>query len=162
APARFERRREFVAVAMAEVLDGVGDAAHRAVGPHVVETDGEKGHRLVGGTFELDLGGADDLDRLGQDAGVEGERALIVARLVAREIRAEPDDAEFTAVEAGGLRRAHGKAARPAWSGAQPLAGQVKRVALDALARPEAVGPPAPRPLFRETVGLDRVEHVIA
>ena len=96
---------------------------------------------------------AHDVDVGEQRRRIEGERVRIVAALVAGKFRAEPDDAVFAAVSAGGLLRADGQRRLRAGPSARcPSAFRYHFLVSTCAEAPEAVADPATFDVLGEAV----------
>ena len=134
-----------MAVAVAQVGHGIAQSGHGAVGPHRIEPDRGQGHRPVGADPQVEHGGPDQIEVSRQGRRVKGQRARIVLPLIARELRAHPDDAVLAAVGTGVLRRADAASAFAASFTAQAVLVQVPALQLKAVGRPDLVADPAAR-----------------
>ena len=134
-----------MAVAMAQVRYRIGQARHGAVGPHGIEPHGGHGHRFVRTKLEVQHGAAHQIHALRQRCCIEGERARVVASLVAGKLGAEPDDAVFATVRAGVLRGRHHLFVCAAFGLAQTVRVQVQPLNLMFVCGPHAVTHPSAR-----------------
>ena len=157
---RFERFGGLVAVAMAQIGNRVGDAGDRTVRMDIAGPDGDKSDRLIAGEREVTCDRADDIDVGLHRRGVEDQRCCVIVRLVARKLRAEPDDAELASIPTGGLRRADTDHAFAGNIRAQPIPAQVIGPKLCRCGRPSRVADPAAGPVLGEIVRPDAVEDI--
>ena len=95
----------FAAVAHAQVLQVIGDAGHFTTGPHVIQANRHGRDRLIHREFNFNLGLAHDIHGGLKGGRIEGDGLRIIIFLVAGKFGAEPDDAVFAAIAAGGLPR---------------------------------------------------------
>ena len=158
--ARLQRLRVFVAVAVAQVQHRVTQPRHGAVGPDRVEPHRHVGHRLVGAELEVQHRGTHQVGIGRERRAVEGQRARVVAPLVTRELRAEPDDAVFATVGAGGLRRRQRAPGGRPPGRAQSVVVQVQAAQFVPVARPRAVADPAPGNARHRGAGAAQVHDV--
>src|SRR5688572_7297074 len=119
-----------MALPVAQIHYAVAHARDGTIGPHAVEPDRREGHRLIGAERKRDDRRPHDVDRFLEGLAVECERVGIVAALIAGKFRAEPDDAEFTAVETGRLRRCDGKRLLKPWLSLQAPVVQIETTLL--------------------------------
>ena len=101
--AGLERIGAVVAVAVGEVEQPARDQQRGAVGRHAAEAHGHQRARPVGRQLQLQLGEAQDLERLGERREVERERALVLGALVARPVALAAVGAPGAGVGAGRL-----------------------------------------------------------
>jgi hypothetical protein len=90
APPGLERLRVGASRTVAEVQEPARDEARGPVGRDVAEPHREKRPRLLGGNLDGQSRRAEDLDALLERLAREGEREVVVAALVAREVRVRP------------------------------------------------------------------------
>lgn len=127
-----------MAVAVAQVEHRITQTRHGAVRPYLIQPHRDVRDRFVCTHFEVQDGCADKVDVLGQRCAVEGQRARIVAALVAREL-GPSQMMQYSALSAPtALRRRQRTPAGLATVGRQTVAVEVQAAHL------EFVGWPGP------------------
>ena len=132
-----------MAVAVAQVGHGIGQAGYGAIRPHCVQPDRSDGHRPVSADPQGQHGRSDQVNVPCQWSRIKSQRSGVVLPLVTRELRAHPDDAVFTAVSAGVLWRTDSAFAFGSCFAAQTVRVQVPALQLVAVGRPQLVTDPA-------------------